>query len=103
MEFLTYVEIIWKHNNQTISNSSFVSIYEGEVIHEGELMHQSFLQICNVTTVDAGTCTCIVSNGETLVNSSTELIVLGSNSLCILFINIRATLFIEVLKLLSSL
>ena len=74
---LPSVEISWMRGGQTISNSSLISISEEDVVQGERLFKQSFLQICSVEMADAGAYTCVVSNGESLVNSSTQLSVIG--------------------------
>ena len=69
---LPAVAITWMHNGQT---TPLVPIAEEDVILEGKMFKQSFLQICSVEMADAGGYTCVVSNGETSVNSSTQLTV----------------------------
>ena len=66
------VAITWMHNGQPIP---VVSLAEEDVILEGKMFKQSFLQICSAELADAGGYTCVVSNGETSVNSSTQLAV----------------------------
>ena len=76
---LPSVEITWMRGGQTISNSSLVSISEEDVVQGERLFKQSFLQICSVEMADAGAYTCVVSNGESSVNSSTQLSVTGKH------------------------
>lgn len=71
------VEITWTYNDQTISNSSHVSVSAENIIREGRFLHQSLLQIQNVRIADTGAYTCTVGNGETSVSSSIQLSVSG--------------------------
>ena len=74
---LPSVEITWMHGGQTIMNSSLVFISEEDTIQGERLFKQSSLQIGTVGLVDAGSYTCVVSNGETSATSSTQLAVRG--------------------------
>ena len=66
------VGITWTHDGEAVTNSSHTSITAAQ---EGRLIHQSFLEISNVVSINAGVYTCIVSNEGTSVNSSTQLTV----------------------------
>lgn len=71
------VDISWMHNGHVLSNSSFVSISDEYFVQGESILHQSFLQICDFETAEAGAYICIVGNGENSANSSTELTVSG--------------------------
>ena len=71
------VDITWSRDDQVISNSSLVSIYEKDLVQGGRLFRQSFLQLCSVQMEDSGVHTCVVSNGMPSVTSTVELSVLG--------------------------
>ena len=70
-------QITWTHNGQPVTNSTLVSITEEDVLVGGRTFTQSFLQICSVANTDAGDYVCVVTNGQTSVNSSTQLTVTG--------------------------
>ena len=80
------VEINWLYNGQILMNSSLASISEQDVTQGDEVFKQSFLQICNLTLIDAGGYTCIVSNGEISAASSTQLTVTGTLTIPVLAI-----------------
>ena len=67
------VNITWSRDDQVISNSSLVSIYEEDLTRGDRLFKQSFLQLCNLQMSDSGTHTCTVSNGKASITSTTEL------------------------------
>ena len=69
------VRITWSRDEQTLSNSSLVSISEEEVVQEGRILRQSTLQISDIREADGGVYICNVSNSETSANSSTKLTV----------------------------
>ena len=67
------VNITWSRDDQVISNSSLVSIYEEDLTRGDRLFKQSFLQLCSLQMSDSGTYTCTVSNGKASITSTTEL------------------------------
>ena len=74
---LPSVEITWMHDGQAVVNSSLNYISEEDMIQGDRLFKQLSLQICSVKLADAGSYTCVVSNGETSAISSTQLTVTG--------------------------
>lgn len=68
-------EIEWIHNDQSVLNSSLVTIYEEEVIQGGRLFRQSFLQLCSLSESNTGDYTCVVSNGQTTASNTVQLTV----------------------------
>ena len=74
---LPSIEITWMHDGQTIVNSSLVFISEEDTIQGERLFKQSSLQIGSVQLADAGSYTCVVSNGVTTATSFTRLAVTG--------------------------
>ena len=74
------VDVTWMLNGQAVLNSSLVSITEEDLVRGERTFRQSFLQICSVGMANAGVYTCVVSNGETSVNSTTQLTVTGKST-----------------------
>ena len=71
------VDITWRFNGETITNTSLITTYEEEVTQGGRVFKQSFLQLCSLALSDAGGYTCVVSNGLTTANATTQLSVTG--------------------------
>ena len=69
--------ITWMKDNQELSNSSTVYIWEEDNTEGGRLFLTSFLALCELQHADSGEYTCIVSNGEQSDNSTTNLYVPG--------------------------
>ena len=69
------VEISWSFNGAPVTNTSLITIYEEDVVQGERLFKQSFLQICSLAESDAGSYTCVVSDGFTTANSTTQLTV----------------------------
>jgi hypothetical protein len=67
--------VSWMLNGRSVMNSSLVTIYEEDVT-EGELVfRQSFLQLCSLTTSDAGAYYCVVSADQASANATIRLTV----------------------------
>lgn len=75
-------EISWTRNGEILSNTSEIFIHEEDIIQEDRTLTQSYLQLCNVVVADAGSYTCVVSNGIRSVNSSVQLTVTGTSYCC---------------------
>ena len=70
-------DIIWTRNNQTIVNSSLVSVTEWEFVQAGRIVRQSFLQLCDVRIEDTGAYTCTVTNGIISADGFARLSLVG--------------------------
>ena len=67
--------ISWIFNGALVANTSRVTIHE-EAIAEGQgTFKQSFLQLSNLALSDAGSYTCVISNGLRAANSTVQLLV----------------------------
>ena len=70
------VELMWTFNDENITNSSVVTVYEDQ---EGRFIKQLFLEICSVRAADSGIYTCTISNNEASVSAMTQLTVSGKH------------------------
>lgn len=77
------VEFSWMFNDQNITNSSLISIFEEAA--ERRIFRQSFLEICSVGMDDSGTYTCTVSNDMATDSAATHLTVSGKKSAHLFF------------------
>ena len=68
------VELTWTFNDENISNSSVVTIFEDQ---EGRFIKQLSLEICSVRAANSGIYTCTVSNDEASATAMTQLTVSG--------------------------
>ena len=75
-----YTEIFWTRNEVTLTNTSLTSTYHEEILQGGRTFTLSVLQLCSVGFADAGTYTCVVSNGEMSTVSFLELVVTGKEN-----------------------
>ena len=67
------IQITWAHNEQSVINSTSLSISEEDVVQNERTFMHSVLKVCSVQLDDAGAYSCLVSSGEISVNSSTQL------------------------------
>ena len=60
----TDVDISWSRNDQTITNSTFVTVFESYYFQAGKRFKESLLQLCSVEMADAGMYVCEVNVGH---------------------------------------
>lgn len=78
---LPSVQITWAYNEQSVMNSTALSVFEQDVVQGGRSFRHSVLRVCSVGSEDAGTYMCIASSGANSANSSTQLAVLSKSVL----------------------
>lgn len=74
---LNYTEIFWTRNGVALTNTSLTSIHHEEVIQGRRTFILSVLQMCSVGLADAGSYTCVISNGEISATALLKLAVIG--------------------------
>lgn len=67
------LSITWTFNNQSVVNTSLISVFEEQFFQAGRVFTHSFLQICSDNVADTGRYTCSITNGLVSLNASLEL------------------------------